>query len=182
MATKTKKQITNHDRIDLDMVMGLIGNSLLSDQGIQQIKQLMSQAKDPTGVMAQLVFHAVSQVHDQLIAKGLKVSSKIWVARGGVVDQTIAEVAKLISSINNNPDIINQNILEQTRQQVIQLLQAQEAHHQSNSPQGEEAGETMPDNESGEPGMPPGAPQGAATMPSGPPQRSPAGLLAMSGG
>ncbi len=120
----TKKPSKN-DRIDLDVAMGLIGNSLLSDGGVKQISGLMSQAKDPTGVMAQLVYHAVSQAHDQLDQKGMKLSNKIWTARAGVVDQSISEVAKLIAGTSGNNDIINPNILEETRKQVIDLLHEQ---------------------------------------------------------
>lgn len=131
MATK-QKQVSKNDRIDLDMVMGLVGNALLSDQGVQQITGLMQQAKDPSGVLAQIVFHAIGQVKDQLESKGMDISNKVWAARRGVIDQAIAEVAKVAASVSNDPSILNPRALEQTRNNVVQLLQDQEAHSEDN--------------------------------------------------
>lgn len=124
----TNKKITDNDRTDLKMVVGLIGNALLSKAGIAQLHGLMSQAKDPTGLMAHIIYHAVSQVHEQLIKKNLKVSNKIWIARGGVVDQAIAEVAKVLAGMSGNKDIINPQLLEEVRKQVVELLHDQEVN------------------------------------------------------
>lgn len=141
MASNKLKPVGKHDRIDLDMVMGLIGNSILFDNGIKQVTGLMQQAKDPTGVMAQLVFHAVGQVRNQLAQKNIPVSNKIWTARRGVVDQSIAEIAKLVAGVSGNNDIINPNVLEGTREQVLDLF-----HQQSVATGGRGRG-TLNDNE-----------------------------------
>lgn len=140
MATKPK-QVGKKERVDLDMTMGLIGNSLLSDQGLQQMKSMMGAAKDPAGVLGQMVYHAVGGAKDQMEARGLKVSPKIWVARGGVVDQTIAEAAKVIAGVGNSPAILNRNVLEAAREHVLEGL------HQEERANGRPGNPNHPDNQ-----------------------------------
>lgn len=170
MATKPSP----HDRIDLDFVMGLIANSLLSDDGIKQMQGLMGQAKDPTGVLAQIIYHAISHVHDVLQQKDMKVSNKIWIARGGVVDQSIAEVTKLISAMSNNPDLVNPQLLEEVRSQIVDLLKQQQDSGSDIQPEeNQEEPDTVDPVNGGV--MPPGEPGGSHG-----PDRMPApqGLLA----
>lgn len=127
MATKNK--VSKNDRIDLDLAMGLIGNSLISDKGLDQMKSMMGAAKDPAGVLGQMAYHAIGSTRDQLATKGIKLSPKIWVARGGVVDQTIAEAAKVIAGVGKSPQILNRNILEGARSQVLDAMHAEEQHN-----------------------------------------------------
>lgn len=195
MATKAKK-VTKNDRIDLDMTMGLIGNALLSDQGIGQMKQMMGAAKDPSAVLGQLAYHAIGAVKDKLETKGMDISPKIWVARGGVVDQTIAEAAKAIAGIGKSPQILNRNVLEAARSQVLEALHQEERHngrpgdpnHPDNAPvpgedDGDDSGEqaayegtpsdSVADNAPYQSEMPPGEAGGSHG-----PDTPPSGLLA----
>lgn len=139
MATKLKK-VSKNDRIDLDMTMGLIGNALLSDAGLGQLKSMMGAAKDPSAVLGQMAYHAIGAVKDRLGVKGIDVSPKIWVARGGVVDQTIAEAAKVIAGVGKSPQILNRNVLEGAREQVL------EAMHQEERNNGRPGNPAHPDN------------------------------------
>lgn len=123
MASENK--LTAHDRIDLDMVMGLIGNSIMSEGGIKQIGGLMQQARDPAGVLAQIVYQSVSAVHDKLQERDMDISDKIWTARSGVIDQTIAEIAKLVSGTSGDKTLLNPQILEGARNDVLDMMQQQ---------------------------------------------------------
>src|SRR5690606_8037743 len=95
-------KLTNKDRVDLDLVMGLIGNAFLNEKGLQQINGLMQQAKDPAGVLANIVMQSVGAVYDKLEDNGTDVSDKIWTARSGVIDQTIAEIAQAVAGTSGN--------------------------------------------------------------------------------
>lgn len=121
-----KQKIGKNDRTDLDLVSGLIGNALLSDDGISQVKTLMTQAKDPVGVMAQVGYHAIGGVKDKLAQKGMDVSNKIWTARGGVVDQTVAEIAKLVGTVGKSPQVLSHKVLEGTRDQILDMFHDEE--------------------------------------------------------
>lgn len=119
MATKKPSKA---DKIDLEMMMGLIGNALLSESGIEQIAGLSSQAQDPTGLVANVVLQAVARAREKVESKGMALSPKIWTARGGVIDRTVAEVAKLAAAVTENPQFVNPQILEETRKQVVEML------------------------------------------------------------
>ncbi len=110
------------DKIDLEMMMGLIGNGLLSESGIEQIAGMSSQTQDPTGLVANVVLQAVMGAREKVEERGMALSPKIWTARGGVIDRTVAEVAKLAAAVTENPQFVHPQMLEETRKQVVGML------------------------------------------------------------
>lgn len=116
-------QINNNDRVDLDMVMGLIGNALLDEGGIEQINGIMQQANEPAEALANVTFQLVSTTVDQLVNEGLEVSETIWAARGGVVDQTIAEIAQVVMGIGEGQ--LSPDVMEEARDIVMDMLNQQ---------------------------------------------------------
>lgn len=116
-------QINSDDRVDLDMVMGLIGNALLDEDGVDQITGIMQQALEPSDALANVAFQLVSTTIDQLLEEDLEVSSTIWAARGGVVDQTLAEIAQLVMGVGGGR--VSPEELESARDEVLSMLNQQ---------------------------------------------------------
>lgn len=126
MAANKVRKPSKEDRADLRMVNAMIGNAITNDASVKQIQNVITNAKDMPGAIAQVAYHIVSTVIGKVRERALKISPKIWVAHGGVVDTTIKEIVQIAAGTMNRADLLNPKLLLQTRQDVLQLLHHEE--------------------------------------------------------
>lgn len=155
MATNPKT-LTKEERVDVKMATSLILNPLLQDEGIQALQQAAQSASDLPAALALAIFQAMGQVKSAIQQKGVPLSSKIWVANGGVLDTVVQNVCQALASIPPEiPEAAEPDFMQDVKEEVFNLM---------------EGNTGAPSEQAGPPQMGGGsllAPQGGPPMPPG---------------
>lgn len=136
---------------DTQLVVGMVLGSMFHDGGVQQIIQMVQQAgNDAPAAAAHAIYVGIAQARHALEQQGIPVDDKIWVMKGGVLNQLVAEVGKLLASALG-AQFASRDFLAATAQAVVQIMKQQEQGEAEESSE-EESAET-PDEEAVEDGQ-----------------------------
>lgn len=134
---------------DTQLVVGMVLGSIFHDGGVQQIIQMVQQSgNDAPAAAAHAIYVGIAQARHALEQQGIPVDDKIWVMKGGVLNQLVAEVGKLLASALGQQFASN-GFMTATAQAVVQIMKQQEqGSMQEGSPEEETA--ESPDEEDAE--------------------------------
>jgi hypothetical protein len=174
-ATKEEMSSNEDDRsplapdeeLDSDIAFGLLGSLIYSEQGTQQMLNVLG-AQNPAPAMGNFLASAIDRTNKKLGSKGMDLSPNIWLAEGGVVDRLLDEVAELANKAGVKFDAALQS---QAFAEVIdQLKLAGQAESRSGGAGQQPPGPLAPEQqEAGPPGPPPVDPMaGGGTPPPAP--------------
>lgn len=116
----------NKHATDISVAAGLTAAGLLSDEGLQALGQVLQGASDPASAIGHAVFMALSKVRDKLESEGMSIDDKLWVAKGGVLDRVLFEVASVLVAVLGFQDAANPQFVQQLKQSVIQLMEQED--------------------------------------------------------
>ena len=119
MAKKLKHEEVGND---IKLAAGLVVSALLSDQGVQQMQNLLQGAKNPVMVVSHMIFMAITQVHHRLEAKGMDLDSRIWMAQGGVLDRVLVEVMTFLATALKWQIAGNGQFVNDVKETIIELM------------------------------------------------------------
>ena len=115
---------------DTKLVVGMVLGSMFHDNGVQQIIQMVQQAgNDAPAAAAHAIYVGLAQARHALEQQGIPVDSKIWVMDGGVLNQLVIEIGKILAS-SLGPQFASKQFLAATAQAVLQIMQQQESGNQ----------------------------------------------------
>lgn len=125
MDTKKGKTLSKEELTDVKLASSLILNPLLQDEGIAALQQAAQSAADLPAALALAIFQALGQVKDQVQQRGIPLSSKIWVARGGVLDKVIQNVCQALASIPPEiPEAVEPDFMQDVKEEVFNLMES----------------------------------------------------------
>lgn len=123
MATE-RKTLGKEELTDVKLASSLILNPLLQDDGIAALQQAAQSAADLPAALALAIFQAMGQVKDQIQQRGIPISSKIWVATGGVLDTVIKNVCQALASIPPEiPEAADPEFMQDVKEEVFNLME-----------------------------------------------------------
>lgn len=157
MATNPKT-LTKEERVDVKLATSLILNPLLQDEGIQALQQAAQSASDLPAALALAIFQAMGQVKTAIQQKGVPLSSKIWVANGGVLDTVVQNVCQALASIPPEiPEAAEPDFMQDVKEEVFNLMEGNTGGQMAPGPEAQ----------SGPPNLLAPPPDGGPPMPSG---------------
>lgn len=122
-------------KMDTQIAAGMCAAALLSDQGLQALKQVVEGANDPAQAIAHVIFMALDKVRQKLAEKGIKIDDRIWIAGGGVLDRVLFEVAGALYGILGYQQIANSQFVHSIKEGVLDLMQDHEDGVQEQGPE-----------------------------------------------
>ena len=112
---------------DVKLATSLILTPLLKKDGVGAIQQAAQSASDLPAALAMVIFQAMGQVKSAIEQRGIPLSSKIWVARGGVLDRVIQEVCQVLASIPPEiPEVEDPEFMQDVKEEVFNLMEQEE--------------------------------------------------------
>lgn len=149
------KEGSNSLQVDTKLVVGMVLGSMFHEDGIQQIVQMVQQAgNDAPAAAAHAIYVGIAQARHALEQQGMPVDDKVWVMKGGVLNQLVVEVGKILAS-TLGPQFASGQFMNAVTQAVIQIMKQQEAGA------GDDESSEAPDDETSE------QPQGGLVAPQG---------------
>jgi hypothetical protein len=119
MATNPKV-LTKEERVDVKLATSLILNPLLQDEGISALQEAAQSASDLPAALALAIFQAMGQVKSAIQQKGVPLSSKIWVANGGVLDTVVQNVCQALASVPPEiPEAAEPDFMQDVKEEVF---------------------------------------------------------------
>jgi len=116
---------------DVKLVVGMVMGSLFHGNGIQQIVQMVQKAgQNAPQAVAHAILTGVVQARHMLEQNNMPVDNKVWVAPGGVVQQLVVEVCKILASTLGQ-QFLSKDFMSATSQTIIQAMQQQDKSQQA---------------------------------------------------
>lgn len=120
--------------LDIQIACGLIGVTLFSPQGIQQMKQMLGTAKDIVEVTAHLIFMAMFSIRQKLQQKGMNLDPRIWTCQGGVLDRVLFDTVGIMVAILKMPQAGDPKFVSAVKESIFNLMHDNDAASQGKQP------------------------------------------------
>lgn len=134
---------------DTKLVVGMVMGSLFHGQGIQELIQMIKQAgPDAPNAAAHAILTGIVQARQMLEQNNMPVDNSIWVSKGGVVNQLVTEVGKILAS-TVDPMFVSPEFLSATAKAIVQQMQQQDNKRQAPTSPGPQEAEMPPEQPKG---------------------------------
>lgn len=152
----TKTQLSEKEESDLEVVTAMARNLLVKGGGIETMQKALKSSRDPGQVVGQFMAQMILQMQ-QNMPKDLDISPKVYLAEGGMLEQTL----DLIEDYLDLP----KEFSDQVYGECVETIKGA-AQGASKAPSGglEAGGAPAP---AAGPAMPPSAPQGGGGLQGG---------------
>lgn len=89
------------EELDSDIGFGLLASLIYEDETTKFLLDALSK-QNPVPAIASIIASSVDKIAQRSEAKGLPLSPRIWLSKGGVVDRAIDEVAEIANKAKIN--------------------------------------------------------------------------------
>jgi hypothetical protein len=138
---------------DAKLVSNMVMGAIFNEQGVDQLMKVAQGAgQNMPAAIAHALFLPLSGARDSIERAQFPVDTRVWTAKGGVVDRVIKDTAELLAS-NMGDQFVSPQFMSATKRELLSIMEQEEA-----------AAQQAP---AGMPGQPPMEPPAAPVMPEG---------------
>ena len=142
---------TKSAKADLKLVVNMLMNAVFNDKD-RLLEWVQKNQNDPVGATAHAIFVDMVHARSALNKAQLPIDGRIWIAKGGVLDNVVMQVAQLLAS-NFGKQFASPDFIKGVKNALVELMHQHETSAGGRGmpepePQGEPMGEAPDGDES----------------------------------